>query len=309
MPSDIQIEIRTNLYFSKGILNRLLDAISAVKEQQDVNHVTGDVHYLTFFLKKKKTILTIHDCEFLERSKGIKFYLLWLFWFFLPDKRSSAIVVVSEETRKKVLAFLNCRQDKIRVIHNPLSAEFIPSPRPFNNLYPTILHIGTKQNKNLENHISSLEGINCRLLVIGHLSETHKVLLKEHQIDYQNLFDLSPELLLEQYHHCDILLFASTYEGFGLPIIEAQAVGRPVITSNLSSMPEIAGNSACLVDPFDVESIRTGIRRIITDSEYRESLVQKGFQNIERFRPENISAQYAELYREVFEISKNPSQD
>ena len=76
-------------------------------------------------------------------------------------------------------------------------------------------------------------------------------------------------------------------------------MGRPVVTSNLLSMPEVAGDAACLVDPFDVASIRTGIHRVVRDAKYREELVARGFTNAERFRVEVIASQYAELYREI----------
>ena len=96
-----------------------------------------------------------------------------------------------------------------------------------------------------------------------------------------------------------MLMFASTYEGFGLPIVEANAVGRPVVTSNLSPMPEVAADAACLVDPHDVGSIRVGVKRIINDGLYRESLVAAGYRNAQRFRPATVAGNYALLYRQV----------
>ena len=70
-----------------------------------------------------------------------------------------------------------------------------------------------------------------------------------------------------------MLTFVSTYEGFGLPILESQATGRPVVTSNVSSMPEVAGDAACLVNPYDADSIREGILRVINDDAYRKDLM------------------------------------
>jgi glycosyltransferase involved in cell wall biosynthesis len=96
-----------------------------------------------------------------------------------------------------------------------------------------------------------------------------------------------------------MVLFASTYEGFGLPIIEAQATGRPVVTSRVTAMPEVAGDGACLVDPYDVASIRSGVLRVLGDRGYRDSLVHRGFENVRRFEPGRIAAQYARLYEEV----------
>jgi len=105
--------------------------------------------------------------------------------------------------------------------------------------------------------------------------------------------------MIRRYEDADIIALASTYEGFGMPILEGQAVGRPVISSNLFSMPEVAGNAACLVDPFDVNSIRAGIIKIIQNDEYRNRLVRDGFENVKRFDPDHIAFQYLDLYQEV----------
>jgi len=110
--------------------------------------------------------------------------------------------------------------------------------------------------------------------------------------------------MYKQYVECDLLLFASTYEGFGLPIIEAQSVGRPVVTSNFGSMEEVAGDSACLVDPYDINSIRAGILRVINDVEYRLKLVRLGLDNIKKYSIELISNDYVSLYDEILDTKR-----
>jgi glycosyltransferase involved in cell wall biosynthesis len=105
--------------------------------------------------------------------------------------------------------------------------------------------------------------------------------------------------LVEAYRRCDLVVFASLYEGFGLPILEAQAMGRPVITSNFGAMREAAGDGALLVDPYSVEEIRAAILRVKNEPGLREELVRKGRENAERFRAEVVAARYAELYRQV----------
>ena len=84
-----------------------------------------------------------------------------------------------------------------------------------------------------------------------------------------------------------------------MPIVEANVVGRPVVTSDISSMPEVAGNAACLVDPFDSASIRSGIRRVIKDVDYRSKLIANGRVNAERFDANNIAEQYLAIYKEM----------
>ncbi len=110
---------------------------------------------------------------------------------------------------------------------------------------------------------------------------------------------LSQPQIIAEYHRCDLVLFASTYEGFGMPILEAQAIGRPVVTSTIASMPEVAGDAAELVDPFDPLSIRAGVTRVLTSTSRQESLIARGFANLPRFAPTVVAQAYASLYREV----------
>ena len=143
----------------------------------------------------------------------------------------------------------------------------------------------------------------CVLSVIGPGDSTIRRLIDEYDVDVESSEGLSEETLIQEYVACDMLVFVSTYEGFGMPILEANAVGRPVVTSNVTSMPEVAGDAACLVDPFDVKSIRKGIDRIIEDAEYRQQLVKNGFANVSRFQADRIAVQYAEIYREITSAS------
>ena len=93
--------------------------------------------------------------------------------------------------------------------------------------------------------------------------------------------------------------FRNVKEGFGLPIVEANAVGRPVITSRLYSMPEVGGDAACYVDSYDVGSIRAAVEKIIHNADYRQQLIENGYRNVKRFQLPVIAAQYAVLYRRL----------
>jgi glycosyltransferase involved in cell wall biosynthesis len=114
---------------------------------------------------------------------------------------------------------------------------------------------------------------------------------------HENHVQLDDAALLDVYRACDAVIFASTYEGFGLPIIEAQAIGRPVITSRVCSMPEASGGAALFVDPHDVADIRRAIQSLIDDPQAAAELVRRGYPNAARYAPERIGAAYAELYR------------
>ena len=136
-------------------------------------------------------------------------------------------------------------------------------------------------------------------MIIGKLEPEQINLLKYSLIKYDNYFNLPYNYIIEQYKNADMLSFISTYEGFGLPILEAQSIGRPVITANISSMPEVAGEGALFANPYNIDSIRKGILNIINNAALREDLIRKGQINIARFQPKNIAEQYAQLYREI----------
>ncbi len=108
LPPHIDCRVRINYFNSIGFFPRLIDAVCAAFNQGQINHITGDVHYLTMFLRKNKTILTICDCSSLERLKGIRKAVVFLLWYWLPEKRSSVITVISDHTKKDLLTYLAC---------------------------------------------------------------------------------------------------------------------------------------------------------------------------------------------------------
>ncbi|MER8479336.1 glycosyltransferase family 4 protein [Mesorhizobium sp. M1163] len=257
------------------------------------------MHYLTFLLKKRRTILTIHDFVLLEQLSGCRRWIIWLLWYFLPAKKSAKIVVISNSTKRQLLAHIRYPEEDVHVIYNSVSSEFTPSVKQFNAESPRILQIGTKPNKNLSRVAEAISNTEATLVIIGPLTRSQHEMLKMLQVRYENHIGISRDELVNQYRLCDLLVFASTYEGFGLPIVEANAVGRPVVTSDWWSMPEVAADAACLVDPSDVKSIRNGIERVIGDADYREKLIQLGFENAKRFAASSIAELYAQLYRQV----------
>ena len=292
---------------SRGVVPRLRNLRDARQHATQVNHIVGDVHYLALGLPPGRTVLTIHDCASLERLKGWRRLLFKWLWFELPVRRSAIVTTISESARRELQQHVHCGAKPLRVIYNCVSRDFVPSAKPFNNFQPTILQVGTAWNKNVERVAAALVGLNCRLQIVGKLSSGQIQTLVRHQVAYQNTARATDAEMLEAYRACDLLVFASTYEGFGMPILEAQATGRPVVTGNLLSMPEIAGKAACLVDPFDAEAIRSGVLRVWHHAEYRERLVEAGLANARRFAPATTAAAYAELYREIVANARNPN--
>jgi glycosyltransferase involved in cell wall biosynthesis len=265
----------------------------------DVNHVTGDVHFIALALPGPRTLLTIHDCGFLRRpDTPARRMLKWL-WLDGPVHHCRYVTTVSEATRQVVIRLSGCDPAKVVVIPTVIADAFVRVDRPFNRTCPRILHIGLAPNKNFERHVAAIAGLRCELHIVGRLEPHHLELLGRHGVRYKAEHNLSTTDMHRAYVEADLLLFASTLEGFGMPIVEAQSVGRPVVTSNLSSMPEVAGEAACFVDPFSIESIRAGVERVIDDEAYRASRVEAGFDNVRRFDARTVARQYEALYRRV----------
>jgi glycosyltransferase involved in cell wall biosynthesis len=299
LPDIIFYKMVTVSLLSNGFINRLLIGLQVFLNRGQVNHVTGDIHFAALFLPRKRTVLTIHDIGFLNAYSGFKNKLLRKFWIDLPCKWCAAVTTVSEATKHEILHLLPSLAHKIVVIPNPMPEHFHYSPRPFRKETPSILQIGTKFNKNVIRLIEALEGIPCRLEIIGELTDELIVELEKHHIKYVSSVNIDEQTLINKYKESDIVAFVSTHEGFGLPIIEANAIGRVVLTSNISSMPEIGGDAAYYVNPYDVASIRAGIQDLIENEEKRKQLLLNGRENIKRFEPNCIAEKYAVLYKQL----------
>ncbi|HEY6900389.1 MAG TPA: glycosyltransferase family 1 protein [Puia sp.] len=287
-------KIPTNLRYARGLkADRKLKA--------DVFHVTGDVHYAVLSLPRNRTLLTIHDCVFLHTYSGLKRLIIRKLFLDWPVNRCRIVTTISESSKQEIIKATGCSPEKIRVIPNPVAEQVYYEPSIFNEKTPNLLFIGITPNKNLERTIRALEGLSCVLNIIGPLPAHIPALLEAAKIRYTNSYNLSDQQLAEQYRKADIVLFPSTYEGFGMPIVEGQQAGRPVITSNLSPMKDVAGEGACLIDPYDSDNIRDAVVKVTRNRVYREDLVKKGFENVKRFSPGRIASLYESCYNELLE--------
>lgn len=290
-------------YHSKGIRRRILNILWLRKIKADVYHITGDVNYLIPFLPKGKTVLTIHDCVFMNGKSNLRRLFLWLFWIYLPSRNATLCTAVSAEARNEFANFSGLKSEEIRVIYNYYNSVYSSLPKNVLEKFK-ILHIGTKPNKNLHRLSEALRGLNITLVIIGVLSESQKMVLSANNIDFENYWNLSLKEVFDCYSKVDILCFVSEKEGFGLPILEAQSMGRVVITSNRSSMPEIAGAGALLVDPYDVQDIRRGIESVLYDEQLRNNLIDRGYKNLSRFTREATMNAYLDVYSKIVNYRK-----
>ena len=290
------------------------------REKPDVFHAP---HYVLPPAVPCPSVVTIHDCIHLRfpqylPNRFAHAYARASMW--AAVKRSDRILTVSEASKRDILHYFNVRPDKIVVVPNALDERFGTTPNEadiarvrerYQLDHQFVLYAGNiKPHKNLVRLIEAFEGLrrdgfeDLKLLIIGdEISKwpalrhaVHKYKLHKH---VRFLGFLSDETLAALYRLAAVFVFPSLYEGFGLPPLEAMASGTPVVTSNLSSLPEVAGDAAILVNPYDPLAIREGIKRVLTDPALRAELVRKGLARAREFSWEDSVRRTRQIYQEV----------
>lgn len=268
----------------------------------DIYHITGHVHYMALRLPPERTVLTIHDVRFVMLNRGWRRWILKKLYLDLPLRRVRYATAISKKVKDEIVELTGCDPTKIRVLDVPRLSHIVPAgEREFDERNPRILQVGTMANKNVARVVEALDGIQCKLVIVGELSGGQREALTRHSIAFENHVGVPDGEMRELYQTADLVTFCSTYEGFGMPIIEAQAMRKPLVTSDVSPLRDVAGEGACVVDPFSASSIREGLLSLIGDAERRRSVVEAGTRNARRFAPEKVTAQYAELYDEMLE--------
>jgi glycosyltransferase involved in cell wall biosynthesis len=271
----------------------------------------------------KNTIVTIHglEYEFCPNAYSL-FERIYMRWSIRKSCRwAKQIISVSENTKKDLMRLYKVLEEKIEVIYEGIGdnnfqfSTRLPDGQVFNFqkvfkdkiFKPYFLFIGRlEERKNITGIVESFEilkkkyEVSHKLILVGKFGfGAEKIKSKISDSVYRNDIILtgyvSDNEKSDLLKNAEIFLFPTFYEGFGLPILEAQSVGTPVVTSNISSMPEIAGNSSVLVDPKDQSAIAEAVHKLISDESYKNDIIEKGLENVKRFSWEKCAEKTADI--------------
>lgn len=266
------------------------------EKKYDIVHITGAEHYLIPFIKSQHIVVTVHDFGFYtQRKKTWRLKLKSLLWI-KPLSLADRVVCISNKTLDEARRLVDLKDEQCCVVYNPIGKEFFFDRKEIRKDCPVFLQIGTRPHKNLTNTVLALEGMNCHLRIIGELSQEQIKLLKEHGIDYSNVYNLTNEEVVEEYRKCDVVNFISLHEGFGLIVVEGQAVGRVVVTSNIPPMTEVADGTAVLVDPNSISDIRLGYKKALAES---ERFIELGLCNVKKYTVESTVQKLYAIYETI----------
>ena len=294
----MDIELIILPYSSQRVFDIIKNILFIKTIKAPVFHFISTEAYLLPFVKGKK-IITYHDLGTINNSRNKLYRFVRRSLFIYPSKYyADDITFISNQSLIEYKNFVKTkRTDNFHVIYNPYDERLKPTSSKKNNKF-TILHIGTAERKNLVSTIKACAGLDIKLIIIGKLNQNQKEALNECQTDYENLYDISYEEIIKFYGCCDIVSFPSSYEGFGLPIIEANVMKKPIFAGDIPILHEVANDSALFVNPNNINEVRNVIKQLMENEALRNDLISKGTINAKRFEQKIIIKQYEELYNE-----------
>jgi len=265
-----------------------------------------------------KSVVTIHDLIYIRYSEFFKLIdrNIYDLKFRHACRIATRIHAISEQTKQDLMSFYSIAPEKIDVVYQSVNPIFyercndqIKQQVRQKNRLPEqfILTVGTVEpRKNLRILLEGMISANIKmpLVVVGKPTRYQKKVekfIQAHADELQVVFlsGIKDAELAAIYQLANVLVYPSIFEGFGLPVAEAQASGCPVITSNTSSLPEVGGDAAVYVDPSKPKEIGQALAELLVDEDLRKQLIEKGTVNAQRFTPENYATQLMQLYKNI----------
>ncbi|MFA4874440.1 MAG: glycosyltransferase family 1 protein [bacterium] len=316
------------LFISRNITYPYL----ARRHQRQINHILGHNNAnLAYHLDGARTVVTCHDLQPIVAYADAPVRPKWLKWFerrIGGMARAARVIAISESTKKDILKYTDVVEEKISVVYQGVDNCFKPIRDEkllddIANKYGIdrrsrriILNVANnQQRKNHEGILKAVRVLRDRNpdILLLHVGDT----LHSGQMELakalgladilQDVGQVSQEDLVSLYNLADVLLFPSFYEGCGWPILEAHACGTPVITSRTSSMPEMAGDAALIVDPYDIRDIANATAEVLINDHLRKSLIERGLQQVKKYSWENHVNGVISVYDDILSGERSVS--
>ena len=283
--------------------------------KKNKNDVFYYPHYNLPYLIQENSVFTIHDFTQFKFPEYFGTNKVKIARLILNNavKKSKKIIVVSKSTAEDFYSYFPGHIDKVEIIYNAVSKDFRPLSDEEKELFiekykpgKYIMFVGNnKPHKNIAGLVKSFADIkkefaDFKLLIISKDFKLEDISIEEKIKDDITIIDSVSDDELVYYYNCaSILVLPSFYEGFGLPVIEAMACGCPVVASNVSSMPELCGEAAILIDPYDADSITGGISSLLGNKGLRERFINKGYEQVKSFKWEITARNYVKVFRNI----------
>jgi glycosyltransferase involved in cell wall biosynthesis len=292
-----------------NLQNRSYAILKLIEGNFDIYYQTHyDPYAYKYISKKKKKMTTIHDMNFFVIPE---FYINYPFphvieWQKISASKADKIITPSVNSKKDIMKTWNIPNDKIEVVYpgnDVISLEEFNLKRIINN--PYILFVGNRQEyKNFLNCLNSFKLLSKKnhdlfFICTGSLfDEKEKNIISNLELSNKVLQISADETtMVNLYFNAELFIYPSLYEGFGLPLLEAMTCHCPVICSNTSCFPEVAGNAARYFDPYSIESMFEVAYEILNHPSIRNELIAKGLERIKYFSWEKCANQHAHIYR------------
>ena len=300
----------------KGSLWRSYGMASALKNDEiDLFHGLSNEIPVGLERRHIPSVVTIHDVAFHTFPDMYRWHDRMIYdrkWKY-ACRHANHIIAISESTKADIIRFYDVPEEKISVVYQPVNGvyyEMEDGRWKMEGMNPYMLYVGSvNSRKNLLGIVQAMELLPADLqlpltIVGGGGSYKHEVeqYIAEHHIEhlFQWTSAIDSERLRQLYANATLFLYPSFYEGFGLPVVEALLSGCPVLTSNTSSLPEAGGPCSLQVDPRNVEEIRDGIVKILTDDVLRAQMIDGGRKYaMKKFHPETLAKRVNEVYDRV----------
>jgi glycosyltransferase involved in cell wall biosynthesis len=295
--------------------NPVLEALEQQLGAPDIYHGTN---FSVYPCRHSRRVMTIYDMAFMRHpnyvttvvrtyNQRVRQCLQW----------TDLVITSSESCKQEVIEYLKVPKERVWVTplasrYNHVTAKLARlSKPPIAGGCPYILFVSTLEpRKNVIclirafEQLKSAQRIDHQLVLIGQKGWEYGPIFKAieqspWQEDIHHLGYLSDAEVAASYTHADVFAYPSIYEGFGLPVLEAMTLGCPVVTSNTSSLPEVAGDAALLVDPTSVEELADALEQVICDRSLRQSLIEKGYQQAAKFSWTHTAKLTLEAYRSI----------